>query len=174
MGFELGVEVVSDLGNERLRLCRSKSRVLERRGGRVGETDGSGSCGGRNFEGFWNRGDSVGALQDLYPCDVCQRGRTQQAQFLLWPRIKDFATAQTASADSYQESLRVPEQGERYALASVATFWARLVHGWKDRSWGDGGVCSWVRDCQGDPGGLPCLSNGALISWEYSSITPLT
>src|SRR5271167_3558347 len=63
-----------------------------------------------------------GALHESSPCEVCQRGRTQQAQFLLWPRIKDFATAQTASTDSYQESLRVPRQSERYALGSVAAF----------------------------------------------------
>ena len=67
------------------------------------------------------RGDS-GALHESYPWEVCQRGRTQQAQFLLWPRIKDSATAQTANADSYQESLRVPRQNERYALAGVAAF----------------------------------------------------
>jgi len=90
----------------------------------------------------WNRADSGGALQESCPCEVCHRDRTQQAQFLLWPRINNLATTQTASADSYQESLRVPEQYERYALASVAAFWMRLVHGWKDRSWGDGGVCS--------------------------------
>jgi hypothetical protein len=80
-----------------------------------------------------------GALQESHPCEVCRRGRTQQVQFFLWPRINDFATAQTASADSYQESLRVPGQYERYASASVASFLVRLVHGWKDRSWGSWG-----------------------------------
>jgi len=97
--------------------------------------------------------DSGGVLQGSHPWEVCQRGGTQQAQFLLCPRINDFATAQTASADSYQESLRVPEQYERYASASVAAFWVRLVHGWKDRSWGRwGSLLPGVRDCQGDPG----------------------